>query len=239
MVSCQYSFHCCSWSVVMWSKIMKLVSQRFGMKVVGPLSDSSWQWHNYYMLGTTILHFHLRLTLKKVQKQEKKSVKNVGMAYQKVCKEGICRDKVKGKVNIQSSIPTSFYTTLCVEKMQGWGSVKRCRDRVMYVHLYFYLIPTLFAYFLACQPYVFVFLCTVHIHTTPEELHVNLRVYIDYQWSTPPTTFSAWTGCELVVHVNSLDIAPVFIALFPAAFWCINVWKIMHPKSWGGAWEQG
>ena len=69
-------------------------------------------WNHYTTLSSEI-------NIKKVQKQEKKSVENVGIAYQKVCKEGTCRDKVKGKVNIQSSIPTSFYTTLCVEKMQG------------------------------------------------------------------------------------------------------------------------
>ena len=39
-------------------------------------------------------------------KQERKLQKDVGMAYQKVCKQG--RDDVKVKVNIQSPIPASF-----------------------------------------------------------------------------------------------------------------------------------
>ena len=36
--------------------------------------------------------------------------KDVGMAYQKVCKQG--RDDIRGKVNLQSLIPASFYTSL-------------------------------------------------------------------------------------------------------------------------------
>ena len=39
--------------------------------------------------------------------KKKKNVKNVGMACQKVCKQG--RDDIIVKVNLQSPIPTSFY----------------------------------------------------------------------------------------------------------------------------------
>ena len=30
-----------------------------------------------------------------------------------------------------------------------------CRNRALYIYLHFYVIPTLFAYFLACHPYIF------------------------------------------------------------------------------------
>ena len=67
-----------------------------------PSSDSSWRC--YYMLRTAtklsmsfpvlkeifFLGVGLRLTSKEVQKQDlKKTLKDVGMAYQKVCKQGI------------------------------------------------------------------------------------------------------------------------------------------------------
>ena len=48
--------------------------------------------------------------------QEKKNIKNVkkdvGMACQKVCKQGRDEDEVKVMVNLQSSIPTSFHTSV-------------------------------------------------------------------------------------------------------------------------------
>ena len=52
------------------------------------------------------------------------------------------RDDDKVKVNVRDSIPTSFYTTV-------HPSVKRCRNGTLYI------IPSLFAYFLACHPYIF------------------------------------------------------------------------------------
>ena len=55
-------------------------------------------------------------------KQDLKSIKNVnvGMACQKVCKQG--RDDIIVKVNLQSPIPTSF---------SHYCNVKRCRDRAL------------------------------------------------------------------------------------------------------------
>ena len=51
---------------------------------------------------------------------------------------------------IQNPIPTFIFTPqvmhFSVKKLQGWGFV--------YIHC-FYIIPTLFAYFLACHPYIF------------------------------------------------------------------------------------
>ena len=46
----------------------------------------------------------------------------------KVCKQG--RDDIKMKVNIQSPIPTSFYTTVysSAKKMQGWASYRYFHD---------------------------------------------------------------------------------------------------------------
>ena len=41
MVSCQYSFLCCSWSVVIWLKIRKLVSERLVRKLFTPSSDGN------------------------------------------------------------------------------------------------------------------------------------------------------------------------------------------------------
>lgn len=35
---------------------------------------------------------------------------------------------------------------------------KRCRDEVLYFYLHYYIIPTLFAYFAASHPYIFIFL---------------------------------------------------------------------------------
>ena len=31
---------------------------------------------------------------------------------------------------------------------------KQCRDEALYIYLHYYIIPTLFAYFLACHPYI-------------------------------------------------------------------------------------
>ena len=47
------------------------------------------------------------MLIKKVLKQEIKSIRDVGMVHQKVYKQNI-----EVKVNMQSPIPTSFYTTV-------------------------------------------------------------------------------------------------------------------------------
>ena len=47
----------------------------------------------------------------------KKYIKNVGMACQKVCKQG--RDDIIVKVNLQSPIPTSLQLQTSVKTMQG------------------------------------------------------------------------------------------------------------------------
>jgi len=57
---------------------------------------------------------------------------------------------------MQSLFPTSFYTT----------STKKCRNGTLYIYLQFYIIPTLFAYFLTCHHYIsnvffFIFLCRI------------------------------------------------------------------------------
>ena len=67
------------------------------------------------------------------------------MACQKVCEQG--RDDIRVKVNLRSPIPTSF-------TLQLQTSVKRCRDEALYIYLHSYIIPTLFAYFLAFHPYI-------------------------------------------------------------------------------------
>ena len=54
------------------------------------------------------LGFRSEINIKKVQ--DIKNIKNVGMACQKVCKQG--RDDIIVKVNLQSPIPTSFYITV-------------------------------------------------------------------------------------------------------------------------------
>ena len=71
------------------------------------------------------------------------------MAWQKVCKQGM--DGIIVNVNLQNLIPTSFYTTVqelhfSVRKIQEWGFV--------YFTITYYIIPTLFAYCLACHPYI-------------------------------------------------------------------------------------
>ena len=50
------------------------------------------------------------INIKKVQKQDLKNIKNVGMACQKICKQG--RNDIIVKVNLKSLIPTSFYITV-------------------------------------------------------------------------------------------------------------------------------
>ena len=57
-------------------------------------------------LGLTVTE----INIKKVQKQDFKNIKDVGMACQKVCKQG--RDDIIVKVNLQSPFPTSFYITV-------------------------------------------------------------------------------------------------------------------------------
>ena len=60
-----------------------------------------------------LVRLRSEINTKKVQKQDLKNIKNVkdvGMACQKVCKQG--RDDVIVKVNLQSPIPTSFYITV-------------------------------------------------------------------------------------------------------------------------------
>ena len=56
-------------------------------------------------LGLTVTE----INIKKVQKQDLKNIKNVGMECQKVCKQG---SKHIVKVSLQSPIPTSFYITV-------------------------------------------------------------------------------------------------------------------------------
>ena len=65
------------------------------------------------------------------------------MAHQKVCKQGRCDIKVK--VNIQSPIPTSFYTTeLSCEKDAGrrlhtfWCAIPTSFTFLMFLSLYFF-----------------------------------------------------------------------------------------------------
>ena len=76
-------------------------------------------------------------------KQEKKNIKTVIRCRDgrpKVCKQG--RNDIKVKVNIQSPIPTTFYTIqlhFTVRKLQGWGfvyspSLLYC----LYLYLYFF-----------------------------------------------------------------------------------------------------
>ena len=49
-----------------------------------------------------------------------------------------------------ATLPASLIFTL-----EYHSSVKRCRDRVLYVHLlHLYLISTLYAHFLMCHPYI-------------------------------------------------------------------------------------
>ena len=63
-----------------------------------------------------------------MQKQENKNIKNVGMACQ------VGRDDIKVEVNIQSSIPTSFYTTV----HSVWK--KKCWDGALYIYLHLYSV---------------------------------------------------------------------------------------------------
>ena len=74
----------------------------------------------------------------------KKYVKYVGMACQKVCKQGRNDNIIKVKVIIQSPI---LFILECN------CSVKRCRDKALYI--LYHPGPTLFAYFLTCHPYIF------------------------------------------------------------------------------------
>ena len=69
------------------------------------------------------------------------------MACQKVCKQG--RDDITVKVNLQKPHPCIFFHYSC---SLVW---KRYRDGALYIYLHFYIIPTLFAYFLACHLYIF------------------------------------------------------------------------------------
>ena len=110
---------------------MKLVSQSLVRRVVGPSAGSSWLY--YYMPVTTTIKtvnavpssgvvvtleifFGLGLTVteinsKKVQKQDLKIIKNVkrlGMACQKVCKQGRDNAGKQRSTYWQSPIPTSF-----------------------------------------------------------------------------------------------------------------------------------
>ena len=69
------------------------------------------------------------------------------MECQKVCKQG--RDDIIVKVSLQSPIPTSFYITvsnLCENDI----GMKLCK-----LTFTIYIIPILFAYFLAFHPYIF------------------------------------------------------------------------------------
>ena len=60
----------------------------------------------------------IEINIKKVQKQKNiKKHKHVRTACQKVRKQG--RDDIIVKVKLQSPIPTPFYTTVSVRKMQG------------------------------------------------------------------------------------------------------------------------
>ena len=109
---------------------MKLISQSLVGRAVGP-SSGLVEYITYYTcmellpncqrcfkgscvtLKIFFLGLGLRLTSKKVQKQDLKNIKNVkrcrdGMP--KACKQG--RDDIIVKVSLQSPIPTSFYITV-------------------------------------------------------------------------------------------------------------------------------
>ena len=106
---------------------MKLISQSLVGRAVGPSSGlAEYIIHacNYYQTVNTVsssgvtpiffLGLGLTVTeinnIKKVQKQNFKKIKNVGMECQKVCKQG--RNDIIVKVSLQNLIPTSFYITV-------------------------------------------------------------------------------------------------------------------------------
>ena len=68
------------------------------------------------------------------------------MTCQKVCKQG--RDDIIVKVNYKALSLHLFTLQLQtnVKTMQGCGFL---------IYLHYYIIPTLFAYYLACHPYTF------------------------------------------------------------------------------------
>ena len=66
----------------------------------------------------------------------------------------------------------SFYT-LCT---LVW---KRCREWALYIYLHFYIISTLFAYFLVCHPYIFFyfyFLSKIGLGGINLSLHVPILI---------------------------------------------------------------
>ena len=52
-------------------------------------------------------------------------------------------------------VMTIALTILHKQENKNTKDVKRCRYRALYIYLHFCIIPTLFAYFLACKPYIF------------------------------------------------------------------------------------
>ena len=76
-----------------------------------------------------------------------------------------CRDDIKLMVNIQSPIPTSFYTTVVTpsaKKMQGWS---------LYIYLHFCIVPTLLVYFFALHC-LHTFWCAI-----PTSFYISIFLY--------------------------------------------------------------
>ena len=65
----------------------------------------------------------------------------------------------KVPINIQKKTKHSyiFFTLECN------CSVNRCRDRASYIYLHCYIVPTLFAYSLACHPYSYILLHFIYL----------------------------------------------------------------------------
>ena len=111
---------------------------------------------------------------------------------------------------------------------------KRCRGGVLYIYLHFYIIPTLFAYFLACHPYISYFLVQIPVPHTEPILYLNLGLcrwtaQVSYALPFCPTWQSVH---QLKNQFSGKWISADFIVLWPTRKWKINfAWYIPFRKN--------
>ena len=121
-----------------------------------------------------------------------KTQEDVGMAYQKVRKQG--RDDITVQANLQSLIPTSFSHKF---------NVKRCRDSKFF-------FPTLFSYLLACHFYILLhwifFYSLVSVLFSQLQLDLRLgRIFLSSACVITTPELEAALAISLELHIKLFE----------------------------------
>ena len=111
---------------------------------------------------------HMCTYKKKTLKIKKgKNIKNIKRGRNGMPKSMQTRDEII-IVKVKSLIPASFFTPVCN------CNVNRCREWALKIYIHYYIIPTLFACFLACHPYIFLYIFKCFLNLVLYFFDVNL-----------------------------------------------------------------